>query len=375
VATNDLMIQGMEPGAVYDRLIAKGLNKIDAAKIVGEWLLQTFGGAERHFAYTEEVAATDAGCVNTFQQQFHHEDWLDGFSVVQAGKTAGEDGFNDRLHRIEDDLAALSKQITKALECSTTLRKQVAAALQDVKIELNRLDHDVWQLQQLADRTGVGGGIIKTGKFLGVSEFLGDKVTVWQTPEGYYTLPAVNVLDKAGGGLGVGPNVGAAGDLSKFIHTTPEVRDAFGGQVRVKDFTDRFGSTPVEGGGTVADLVKILPQDATYDSLDAMVKDAADRTAAVINATNTTGAAIAGTFTELGAGIADPGAASIARLGGIPVDARTALVSAGIDTVAKLADANVDEISTHLRDAGVGANVGDAASWKGIAMTLNGLHQ
>jgi hypothetical protein len=374
VATSDLMIQGMEPGTVYNQLMAKGLNKVDAAKIVGDWLLQTFGDAERHFGYTEELAATDAGCVNTFQQQFHHTDWIDGASVVQAGKTTGEDGFNDRLHRIEDDLAALSKEITKALECSTTLRKQVAAALQDVKIELNRLDHDVWQLQRLGDRTGVGG-VVKTGKFLGVSEFLGDKVTVWQTPDGYYTLPAVNVLDKAGGGLGVGPNVGVAGDLSKFIHTTQEVHDAFGGQVRVKDFTDRFGPTPVEGGGTVADLVKILPQDATYDSLDAMVKDAADRNAAVINATNTIGAAIAGTFTELGAGIVDPGAASIARLDVIPLDARTALLNAGIDTVAKLADANVDELGAHLRDAGVGANVGNAASWKGIAMTLNGLHQ
>ena len=37
-------------------------------------------------------------------QSFKHQDWVDGVSVVQAGQTPGEEGFNDRLHRVENDL-------------------------------------------------------------------------------------------------------------------------------------------------------------------------------------------------------------------------------------------------------------------------------
>jgi hypothetical protein len=367
----------MDPSAIYNRLTATGIANADAAKIVGSWILQYFGQSERHFAYSAPVAATDAGCVNTFQQQFHHSDWIDGLSIVQAGKTTGEDGFNDRLHRIEDDLAALSAQITKALACTTTLRQEVAAALGEAQVELNRLDQDVWQLQQSGGRADPGSGGryagVKTGSFLGVTEFLGDKVSVWQTPEGYYTLPAVNVLDKPSGGLAIGPNIDVAGDLSKFVHSTPDVATAFGGAVTVKDFAQRFGTDVVDGGQSVNDLLTVLPQDAQYPSLDAMVKDAADRTAAVIKATNTTDAAIAGNFTDLGTGVTSVGDESIARLSMVPPEARTALIAAGVDTVAKLADANVSDLNAHLVTAGVAGTVGDAASWKGVAMTLNGL--
>jgi hypothetical protein len=242
-----------------------------------------------------------------------------------------------------------------------------------VKNELNRLNHEVWQLQQLVDRApgGFVGGV-KTGKFLGVTEFLGDKVTVWQTPEGYFTLPAVHSFGQ-GSGPGIGPHVDAAGNLSKFIYTKPEVRDDFGGRVKVKDFEEKFGKERIEGGPTIAEVLKILPAEAEYESLDAMVKDAAERSAAVIKATNTTDAALATSFTDLGAGVETVGAAPVERLDVIPSNVRSALVTAGVDTVAKLADANPDELSAKLRDAGVEVGAGEAAGWTGMAMTLNNL--
>jgi hypothetical protein len=370
--TTNLMIEGMEPGEVFDKLMQKGISKADAATIVGEWMVKYYGRGERKFTYSQPVAATDAGCVNAFQQQFHHLDWVDGVSVVQAGKTPGEDGFNDRLHRVEDDLESLGKEVTKAFHCSTALRAQVSKALEEVKNELNRLNQDVWELHQLVDRVPGVVGKIDTGKFLGVTNFLGRNVSVWQTADGYYTLPAVQTLG-VGGGPTVDPQVDAAGNLAKFIHSKPEVRDAFGGHVKVKDFAETFGKERIDDGPTIAELVKILPAEAEYDSLDAMVKDAAERNAAVIRATDTADAAIASTFTDLGAGVETVGEAPIERLSVIPADVRTALVAAGVDTVAKLADVDPTELSDDLGGAGVSVTAADAADWKGLAMTLNGV--
>ena len=165
MANLNLDLAGMEPATLYTNLVQKGVKDTDAAILVGDWIIKTFGQGERHFAYTHPVPATD-DCANTFQQQFQHQDWVDGVSVVQAGKSPGEDGFNDRMHRIQDDIAALSDEITKAVACIGELRQQVAAALDEVRVELNRLDHDVFALQQAANRggrfgdTGIGGNVV-----------------------------------------------------------------------------------------------------------------------------------------------------------------------------------------------------------------------
>ncbi|WP_462187024.1 hypothetical protein, partial [Frankia sp. CcWB2] len=60
------------------------------------------------FDYTTEFPREDPNVVPRFTRSFHHQDWFDGVSTVQAERNGAEEGFNLRFHRIESDLDGLS---------------------------------------------------------------------------------------------------------------------------------------------------------------------------------------------------------------------------------------------------------------------------
>lgn len=99
--------------------------------------------SKRVFGYTDPLNAEDNNCVSKFSRSFKHEDWIDGESVVQAEHTSLEDGFNTRFHKIENDLDALSEELTRAFSCVAEQRQEVAALLLEVKAELNRINSDI----------------------------------------------------------------------------------------------------------------------------------------------------------------------------------------------------------------------------------------
>ncbi len=63
-----------------------------------------------------------------FERTFEHTDWVDGEDVVRA---EGEEGFNTRFHKIEQDLDALGK----SLDFIKRTRGELAALLQKIKGE------------------------------------------------------------------------------------------------------------------------------------------------------------------------------------------------------------------------------------------------
>ena len=368
-----LQLGGMSADSVYDEITKQGISQADALKIIGEWFVQTGTYSPRMFTYTPApLAASDPDCTSTFAQTFFHSDWIDGVSVVQAGKTAGENGFNDRLHRIEHDLGALGTNMAEAFTCLGELRSEVSGLLGEVAAELNRIDSDLGQLfsmvNDLTDQVGRNtGGLLTKATFAGTTKIFGQDVSVWNTTAGMLTLPTVQTFatDAVGN-----PQVSDPASFAKFA-ADPGVAAAFGGAVTPGDIVQNYGTQVLDNGRTVANALQVLPQDTSYQSLTDLTNALNQANATVIRATGTQQVAVAGSFSDLGSGITDVSQASVGRLNVVPTNAGTALAAAGIDTVGKLASASPATVSEQLAAAGVQATAGEVASWVGTAQTLN----
>ena len=88
------------------------------------------------------LQAADPSCVYNFVRTFQHRDWIDGESLVQAGKTPEEGGINERLHKIEADLDALGDNVRRAFMCVATLRAQLSICLNEIVTILNAKEKD-----------------------------------------------------------------------------------------------------------------------------------------------------------------------------------------------------------------------------------------
>src|SRR5437868_5178372 len=141
----EMSLGGLQPSQVFDKLQAQGVTPHDAALIVGNWILENVGMTQRSFGYQTTFPDTDPSCKAKFNRTFKHQDWIDGESVVQAGKTTAEEGFNERLHRIENDLDALASDTATALACVADLRKTMTAVLTEIKTAINLTNGDVYQ--------------------------------------------------------------------------------------------------------------------------------------------------------------------------------------------------------------------------------------
>ena len=89
-------------------------------------------------AFRRPIRAASYNFVRTFQ----HRDWIDGESLVQAGKTPEESGINERLHKIEADLDALGDNVRRAFMCVATLRAQLSICLNEIVTILNARDKE-----------------------------------------------------------------------------------------------------------------------------------------------------------------------------------------------------------------------------------------
>jgi hypothetical protein len=371
--SNTLMLDGQSPEVVYKSLTEKGVSDYAAATIVGQWIIANTGHGTRTFSYSAPVAAQEADCAPTFVRSFVHTDWVDGVSVVQAGLTSGEEGFNDRLHRIEDDLDSLSADIRRLFGCLASLRASVAQALSEAANELNQIDQDIGQLWSAIDAQRGGGGPILQGtpEYLGVTKYFDQTVNVWRTEQGIYTLPAVQPPTESIGG----PQVETAGNFGKYAQANTALGRQFSaGPVTVQSIVERNGTDTIDASGTtVAQALSVLPSNAKYTSLASLTEALAGSNAAVIRATGATDAVLASSFTNLASGITTVAAAPVARLQSVSPEAANALAKAGINTVGALAAASPDKVHTALTKAGLTSSVADATALTGMARTLNSL--
>src|SRR5687768_6954850 len=110
-------IGGFSTESFLNYAVANNLDAKTTQLALANVIFETYGRSKRRFSYSESFAESAPACVSDFTRGLQHQDWIDGESVVQAGQTAAEQGFNLRFHQIEDDLDALGANVDKAFEC------------------------------------------------------------------------------------------------------------------------------------------------------------------------------------------------------------------------------------------------------------------
>lgn len=277
---------GVDPATLVDQIVNTGVNKYDAAKLVNHLVAINLGQAPRHFVFSNPLPTTDpAPCAPTFARTFSHQDWIDGESVVQAGESADDKGFNWRFNALAQDIDALHTDTANLFQCLSSLRAQLVQALQDVAAELNRLDTDV--ATNHGPNSGGSSlpfnvGVENAPQFLGVRELDGSKVTMWKTAQNVMVLPGV---DTVGLQDTVTQRLATGGLLVRFAGQSQDFTQALASGTSVKDLIATYGQQDLGDGRNVANALALLPDDATYQDLATLSDAVNTQEQAVIKST------------------------------------------------------------------------------------------
>jgi hypothetical protein len=362
---------------IFEQLTQAGVSKFEAQMVVANWILGNSGFVPRLFEFKTPFAMTEQACAGQFARSLVHKDWKDGGDPVQAEKTTGDDGFNLRFHRIEDDLDSLGRDTAQAFVCINAMRASLRQLLDELQAEINFVHQRI--SAGLRPGGGIvfdpvrgggnvfgGGGSVIGGSFLGTTKFFGKDVQVFETSAGRVMLPAVE-------GLTItpfdNPRVRRTQAIGEFV-TTPAVQQAFAsGQGMTKTaFVDQFGTTMLSNGESVRDALEIMPGELGFGAPQAVLDQLAIREGAAIRTSGLERDSIAATFRLTGtARVAD---APLDRMELVPAAARAALVRVGVSTVAEFVKRDPAEMSRALQGQGVDVRVADVAGWRGAGRAL-----
>ena len=367
-AINTLDLGGMTPDLVYQKLQQSGVSEVDAGLLVSGWIYQNFGNVQRTFAYAVPFDAVDINCAAaTFTRSFHHSDWVDGESVVQAQETTGEDGFNLRFHRIEGDIDGLAAEVAKLYACVAAMRSQLHDRLDELKAEINRIDGDVFALQQHGTSVIPGrySGLIDSPNFVASTTIGKTNVMLWQTQNGLLALPATTPL--AGDPL-TDQRVQDAADFGRFMAENTDAAAAFGtAGITKQAFVQKFGSDTTASGRTIADVLQNIPDSATFTNAQALNDALSQSNAASITSSTANLPGVMGV--ALGTTVTNASNAGIDTLTTLTPQTRTALAAAGFDTVGKLSAANPADVTKALSGVS-GVSKGDVGAIVSTARTI-----
>jgi hypothetical protein len=356
---NDQIMKQLENKTLvqaHNYLLGQGVKSADIGLYLGEYLVAATGKGQRTFNYSTDFPAEDAACIVGFEPQFQHQDWVDGEDVVQAGETPTEAGFNRRFHSIEGDFAAIQQDLARGFQCLAEMRAGLQALLEEVRLELNRLNRDVADLQDKGTKPTfpVSPDILTDPgrKLLGVSQFANKDYLVYGVGDKYEMLPLVKDVALPPSNILQDPRIANPSMMGKLIEDTPELKGLFNeqGGVSPDDIKNHFGDVVLENGLTVNDALRILPPGEKYTSPELMLDRMADLNAAAIRATESPDTILNG----LGAGTSDIGTVSLQHISN-DAELTNSLSGIGISTVEDLQGANIADISAHL--AATGANV------------------
>lgn len=378
MAVDTLQLDGMAISDVMKSIRDTGVGDSEASIILGNWLIQQGARQQRVFNYQTDFPATEPDCVETFTPTFHHTDWVDGESVVQAQQSAGEEGFNSRLHKIEQDFAAVRTDLGQVFACLAHMRAEIRSLLDELRTQINLINADLFNLAQ-GHRTYEPPSFppvsfippfdATNAHFIGSTKYFDKDVAVWQTSQGTIMLPNVTPTPS---NPASDPRVSGTASLAKFMTSNPQFLQQFGGKTLTKaDLIKNYGTQTLDNGMSVADAVSILPDAASYGTPDALVSDLAERQAGAIRSAGGSEVVHAALGVQGAPGAAS--GAAIASLPGLSSSAAAALSKSGITTVGQLAAANSTDINKALSTGGVAMNLGDVAATSALAKTLTHL--
>jgi hypothetical protein len=329
MAIDMLSFQGVEVQKAYDTLASAGIQNDIARQIIGIWIGEAAVGS-RNFQYSHALADAEAGCKPApFARSFAHQDWVDGTSIVQAGETPTEKGFNDRFHKIEGDLDRLGALVAQSFACMNDVRATMVVALREIAAELNRINADLGDIRRNlpVHKTPIGP-VDKGLQFLGKTKYFDNSVLVFQDADGHLiNLPDTTTTSYA---AAVEPRAPKAAEI---FARDKDIHDAFPGEVSKQQVIAKFHDRISSDGSRLSDLIASLPDGQAFRSIDDMVANLADRDVALLKGMG------ADARLRNSLGVADNAAVSTAptnRVEGVSPALGEALTTAGIKTVADL---------------------------------------
>jgi hypothetical protein len=364
MATSSFVVKGTNVESLYTFLRDKGIAEEAAGLVVSEWLAENLGKRRRSFQLRTPFPETVADCKAAFQRSFSHTDWVDGESVVQAGETPTEEGFNKRFHAIEDDLDNLKKDLETAFKCLADMRAGLRALLNELVTEINTIN-SLLDERVTFPPISVAPGVVSPGKFAGYVKYLDRDLMLWDTDQGLFMLPKIPEPTPDFRN----PRFNSAGLLQRKFIEDPRIRQTFPQNVSVKELVARFGNEVLPDGRSLREVVDILPPDFTAANLDDLVNQVADREAGAIRTVTGMTAAVKGAL-GLDFEGENVAAAPVERATFLPPRAGAALTRAGVPTIERLAGASPAEVAKLLSREGVSVTSAEVAEWQGTAKTL-----
>ena len=139
-------------GGVPGRQLVTGLRSAGLSdEAIGSVLAQLIGPAQAvpaaaagapplPFVFQTQIAQTAPDCIPTYQRIFVHPDFFDGLTVVQAGTTPEELGFNARFHAIEAEFDAVALDLYKSGNCIAELRRELYGLARELEVKITQID-------------------------------------------------------------------------------------------------------------------------------------------------------------------------------------------------------------------------------------------
>jgi len=141
---DDLLINGVSAKELVSGLRAAGLSEDGVTELLGKAIAQVpIQGAEAltaPFQFQTDIAETAQECAATYTRNFVHPDFFDGLTVVQAGTTPEELGFNFRFHAIEDDLDVIASDLHKLSNCVAELRRELFGLARELEAKITEIE-------------------------------------------------------------------------------------------------------------------------------------------------------------------------------------------------------------------------------------------
>ncbi|HEX8347556.1 MAG TPA: hypothetical protein VF657_22905 [Actinoplanes sp.] len=97
----------------------------------------------RGFTFQVGIAETAPECALTYQRLFVHPDFIDGVTVVQAGQTPDEMGFNARFHALEAELDGISRDLQISSNCAAELRREIFLMARELEAKISDIDRRI----------------------------------------------------------------------------------------------------------------------------------------------------------------------------------------------------------------------------------------
>ncbi|MET8850176.1 hypothetical protein [Amycolatopsis sp. NPDC004625] len=156
MSDEEQLVYGVPAHTIVDALRGAGVAEDDVIAVLGRAIARQSGPGltttvTPPFVFQTNVPQQAPQCELHFEPTFTHPDFVDGVTVVQAGETPTELGFNHRFHAIEADLAAVADALRTVSNCMKELRLELFGVVQELQVKITAIDHRIDPLKDKAE--------------------------------------------------------------------------------------------------------------------------------------------------------------------------------------------------------------------------------